>query len=312
MISKTVKLLFFPCLYATISVSGALAQAPRTFVSGLGVDGGACTRIAPCRAFSAAIAQTSAGGEVVALDSAGYAVFTVTQAVSIVVPPGVYAGVSVFSGNGVQINAGAPDIVVLRGLTINNQGSSGSGIVFNTGGLLYVESCVVNGFSNGTGIWFLANSNGKLEVKDSIIRGNLFGIDANPSVAQTGLVTIDRTRFERNASFALRAAQRSKVTVRNSLASGNSHAFEADSNTAEAAELNVENCIISNNGGVGVSASSSSTGIATARVSNSTITDNNFGLFNSGAPALVLSRGNNTVAVNSTNTHGTLGSYTAK
>src|SRR5215471_13572561 len=178
MISKILRRLFPICLFSMILVPRAAAQAQRTFVSGLGVDGPACSRIAPCRTFPGAIAQTNPGGEVVVLDSAGYAAFTITQAVTIVAPPGVYAGVSVFSGNGVAINAGASDIVILRGLTINNQGSSGSGIVFNTGGLLHIESCVVNGFSGNDGIWFLANSSGILEVKDSIVRGNGVGIEA--------------------------------------------------------------------------------------------------------------------------------------
>jgi len=36
----------------------------------------------------------------------------------------VTAGISVFSGDGIDINAGASDIVILRGLTINAQGGA--------------------------------------------------------------------------------------------------------------------------------------------------------------------------------------------
>ena len=61
---------------ATLLVSVALcstAQAQsRTFVSGVGSDANACTRTAPCRTFQKAHDTVAAGGEVVALDAAGY------------------------------------------------------------------------------------------------------------------------------------------------------------------------------------------------------------------------------------------------
>jgi hypothetical protein len=104
----------------------------------------------------------------------------------------------------------------------------------------------------------------------------------------------------------------SRVTIRNSIATDASDAgFRALSQTAAAVELNIESCVVSNNGS-GVTAQSNSTGIATVRISNSTVTDNNTGLFNVAAPALILSRGNNTVEGNTTNTTGTIGSYTAR
>ena len=59
------------------------------------VDANTCSLAAPCRTFAAALGQTNAGGEIVVLDSAGYGPMTINKAVSIVVPPGIYAGVSV-------------------------------------------------------------------------------------------------------------------------------------------------------------------------------------------------------------------------
>ena len=44
----------------------ALASAQRTFVSVAGADGQPCSIALPCRSFAAAIAQTNAGGEVIA------------------------------------------------------------------------------------------------------------------------------------------------------------------------------------------------------------------------------------------------------
>src|SRR2546426_7468130 len=90
-------------------------SAQRTFVAGSGNDANPCTRDMPCRSFGAAIAVTSTNGEVVALDSAGYGPVTVTQSVAIVAPNGVHAGISVFSGDGVTVNASG-GVVVLRNL----------------------------------------------------------------------------------------------------------------------------------------------------------------------------------------------------
>ena len=124
----------------------AAAAIQRTFVSGGGLDSNPCTLAAPCRQFSVALANTLSGGEVVVLDSAGYGPVTISQAVTLVAPSGVYAGISVFSGTGITINAGVSEKVTLRGLTINGLGGT-TGIAFNSGGALYLDGIVVSGFT---------------------------------------------------------------------------------------------------------------------------------------------------------------------
>jgi hypothetical protein len=196
---KAVRFAFGSLLLMALSASASMAQGQRTFVSGLGDDGNPCTRSAPCRTFTKAISQTNPGGEVYVLDSAGYGPFTVTKAVSIVAQ-GVTAGISVFSGDGIDISAGANDTVILRGLTVNSQGISGSGIVFSSGAALHVESCVVNGFSIGCGVLF--NGPGTLEVKDSIFRNNSEGVVVQSS-SGVALASIDQVRFELNRDVGL-------------------------------------------------------------------------------------------------------------
>jgi len=194
---------------------------------------------------------------------------------------------------------------------VNNQGSSGSGVVFTTGQTLHVENCVVNGFSSGSGV-SLNSPTGtlNLEVKDSIMRGNFYGIRVQPS-SGLAFATIDQVRLE-NGTYGLVAGDSSTVTVRNSIASRNGRGFLALSSSIDTAELNMENCVASNNQG-GIAAQSLSTGVARVRVSNSTVTNNGVvGIVNDGSPAVLLSRGNNTVEGNTTNTAGTIGSYTPK
>jgi len=113
------------------------SAAQRTFVSYRGSDLNPCAVDSPCRSFAAAIAQTNANGEVVAVDSAGYGPVTITQAVTIVAPLGVHAGISVFSGDGVTINAGLNDVVVLRNLYINSQGGV-NGVTLSVAAALHI------------------------------------------------------------------------------------------------------------------------------------------------------------------------------
>ena len=75
--------------------------AQRTFVSTSGSDSSAiCAVSAPCRTFAKAITVTDDAGEVIAVESGGYGATAVNRSVSIIAPPGVYAGISVFSGSG--------------------------------------------------------------------------------------------------------------------------------------------------------------------------------------------------------------------
>jgi hypothetical protein len=298
-------------LFIALSASGSIAQQ-RTFVSGLGNDINPCTRIAPCRTLGQALMGTSAGGEVIVLDSAGYGPVAITHAVSIIAPPGVYAGISVFSGDGIDISAGASDTIVLRGLALNNQGSSGSGIVFNTGGTLHVENCVASGFSTSQSAGLFFGGPGTLEVKDSTFRGNFFGINVQPS-SGTASAAIDGVRLESNMNIALLVRDGSKVTLSNSVASDNlAVGLIAQSQTGASAELTIESCVATHHGGAAVAAQSLSTGVATVRISNSIVTDNGAGLNNAGSPAVLVSRTNNTVEGNGMDTIGTIGSYSAK
>jgi hypothetical protein len=64
-------------LIATLASSGAYALSNHTFVSGNGSDSNPCSIAAPCRSFAGALAQTSTGGEIAVLDTAGYGAVTI-------------------------------------------------------------------------------------------------------------------------------------------------------------------------------------------------------------------------------------------
>src|SRR5215468_9907958 len=119
----------------------AHAQATRTWVSGVGDDVNPCSRTAPCKTFAGAISKTAAGGEIDALDPAGYGAVTITKAITIDGGGGQVASVLVAGTNGIVVQAGASDVVILRNLRINGISSGFNGIRWLSGKALIVENC---------------------------------------------------------------------------------------------------------------------------------------------------------------------------
>src|SRR6266540_4644088 len=66
-----------------LQAAPAHAQASRTWVSGLGDDVNPCSRTAPCKTFAGAISKTFIGGEIDALDDAGFGAVTITKSITI-------------------------------------------------------------------------------------------------------------------------------------------------------------------------------------------------------------------------------------
>lgn len=307
------RFLFSSLFLLVLLASSSSGQAVRTFVASTGSDSNPCSRIAPCRTFQAAVNEAAPGGEVVALDSAGFGSnVNINKSISIIASPGVYSFITVLPGgpiDGIDINAGASDTIVLRGLTVISQFSSASvGIAFNTGGTLYIENCVVNGF--GDGVDFMPSGSANLEVKDSTMRGN--STSTGIFIFGNAQAVIDHVRVE-NGRDGIAARDGARVTIRNSVASGNNvRGFVVASFSSASAEMNIEGCVASNNAEAGIEAFTTNTGTATARVSSCTVTDNGIGFNRLGGNSAILSRGNNTVEGNTMDTSGTIGSYTAK
>ncbi|MGA7383328.1 MAG: right-handed parallel beta-helix repeat-containing protein [Methylocella sp.] len=245
----------------SLSVAGALfvfglsaapAQAAtRTFVSGHGADSGTCAFAAPCRTFAFALTQTAAGGEIDVLDPAGYGAVTITQAINIVNDGVGTAGILASSGNGVTINAGPSDSVHLRGLIIEGAGSGSAGILFNTGGNLAIENCVIRGFTN-VGINIQSSTPSNFSVSNTIvsnIKSPGIEVVSTNSAAVSGVLSKVTTN---NDSFGILVSGGGiTLNVVDSVASyNNTTGLEADST----AVLRVARSVVTGNG-TGVAAS---------------------------------------------------------
>jgi len=291
-----------------LGASHASATAQRTFVASSGNDANPCTLVSPCRGFAAALAQTSGKGEIVVLDSAGYGPVSITQSVSIIAPPGVYAGISVLSyGNGVAV-FGTGLKVVLRGLTINTfAGGFGVRVVSGSNDSeVLVEACEISNFDYA----ILVEAAATVTVIDTVVRNNFYGIH----VKDGATVTVARSSILQNQDEGIMIygsappALPSSIVVTDSVVAGRGPGYAA-------------NCIANNvspvgggSGNISVTRSTvtdcqsgifvESGAAGTVTISNSMITRNLYGFTNSSGTFLSL--GNNHVSGNMTDTTGTI------
>jgi hypothetical protein len=223
----------------------------------------------------------------------------INKAVVVAAPSGVYAGISVLAGAGVTVSAAPGDVVTLRGLTVNAQGGS-TGIAFNSGGALYVDSVVVTGFSGPGGVGLSAATGGataSLFIKDSILRDNATGL----STATTGgalALSIDRASFERNGTGALLQGNVLGSIYGSTFADGSTGI--AAGSPGRTLRVELRDCTISGNSGTGVAAIVGATAATTLSVVTSMVSGNGTGLQSANA-------GNSIYSSDSTITHNLTG-----
>lgn len=223
----------------------AVATSQRTFVSVTGNDANPCSVTLPCRSFGTAMAQTTAGGEVIVVDSGGYGPVTINQPVSITAPAGVYAGVSVGSGTGIVVNPGA-GIVNLTGLSVIGLGGA-YGIDYQSGDTLRLNNIVVSGLS-AAGLSGHLSTSGNIVIRNSAFLNNgFFGIDLQTSSGSLA-VSIERTLVEGNA-YGLNLTDNvvgvvADTTIRNNSAGG---AFIQALSAGTTNKVTLQRCTISRN-----------------------------------------------------------------
>lgn len=283
------------------AASMAQAQATRTWVSGVGDDVNPCSRTAPCKTFAGAISKTAAGGEISVLDPGGFGAVTITKSITIN-GDGTLAGILNSLTNGIIINAGANDRVILRNLSINGSGGTSpglDGIRFLAGKALVVDKVKISGFT-GDGIEVaLATTGSTVHIQDTTITSGVnvasptaTGVKFSTSFAGGQVqVTMDNVSLV-GLNNGVDAGAGGRATISNSVISGNvSNGILGNNATSR---INVDSCQISFNSLAGINAAVSG---AIVRIANNEIYNNNSGI-TIGAGAFVESAGNNRVAGN--------------
>jgi hypothetical protein len=186
--------------------TGAHAQATRTWVSGVGDDVNPCSRTAPCKTFAGAISKTAAGGEIDVLDPGGFGTVTITKSITID-GGGTLASILASATNGINVNAGATDVVILRNLSINGAGTTLglNGINFLAGRRLIIENCTIENFSQN-GISIAPTGGSQLVISNSTIKFAGSGISISTANATDAVsVSVSNTTLAANSGTGLSA-----------------------------------------------------------------------------------------------------------
>jgi hypothetical protein len=276
-------------IFTLVFASVAHAQATRTWVSGVGDDANPCSRTAPCKTFAGAISKTAAKGVINVLDPGGFGAVTITKAITIEGPE-KWGGILNSTTNGVIVNAGATDVVNLRGLTIDGGGNGTNAVRFLAGGKLVVEDCYLAG--SATGIDFEPVATSKLAVIDTTINNmSANAVLIQPGASGNASVSLERAQLT-NSGFGLKVAK-GIASITDSIVSGSGTTGVRAEGTSR---INLDNTQVSDGVGGGVVAQGAQ---ASVFLSRSTITNNASGLsvFFGGS---ITSFGNNRINGNTT------------
>ncbi|HEV7509615.1 MAG TPA: right-handed parallel beta-helix repeat-containing protein [Thermoanaerobaculia bacterium] len=275
-------------VFAVLLAAPAHAQATRTWVSGVGDDANPCSRTAPCKTFAGAISKTAAGGEISVLDPGGFGAVTITKAITLN-GDGTLAGILSAATNGIIVNAGVNDSVVIRNISINGIGTGINGIRFIAGKSLTVENCDISGFTT-RGVDMSVTTNAKLFVRNTTFTRGGTGVFVTTTSGQAQAI-IDNSHFS-NLTNGIEASTNGRAAISHSVISGNaSNGILASATTSR---INVADSQIAFNDLVGVNCNANT---AIIRLSNNMINNNNTGI-SIAAGCSVESTGDNTDAGN--------------
>jgi hypothetical protein len=287
------------CLVALAAVT-AEAGLNRTAVALGGSDLNPCSLQQPCATFAKAISETNPLGELIALDSGGYAGFTVDRAMTITAAPGAVVTVGPEPGVtnwAIKVNAPGKRVSI-RGLMVVTVGSY-IGIVAHDADTTYIDDVVIEGSGCDSGCAAgIFGRKGEVFVNNARIRNTFTGIDHNPMTAST--MTVTNSNIARVASNGVLIQNYGKGVVRNTVVSHADRAFSVGSLAKDGrAELTLVDCM----------ATASNIGVNIGNAGNfymdrSSVTRNTIGLNNTGG--LVVTHTNSMVSGNGTNTVGAM------
>ena len=286
---------FFVFVFAFATM--AEAQATRTWVSGVGDDVNPCSRTAPCKTFAGAISKTATNGEINCLDPAGFGTINITKSITIDCED-TQGSILAFGVTGVIVNiTNAADVkkaVKIRGLSINGAGSTtaASGVRILAANTVHLDEVVIDGFqTHGISIETTSGTP-RVFVQDTHIR-SVNGNAINTFISGGTVNLIIGGSQLGAASVGLNLASNTNASITDSQIAGNSTGTATGIVAANASNVAVVRCTISNNG-TGVS----SLGGGTVRLFGSMVTANTTGLSAGGGS--IVSHTSNVFAGNGT------------
>jgi len=253
----------------------AQAQATRTWVSGVGDAVNPCSRTAPCKTFAGAISKTATGGEIDALDPAGFGTLTITK--SITIDGGSPGNGSILATGGITgiiVNSSTAQVVIrnlnFTGATGSPSGAGGTGINVISALSVHLQNVFIDGFS-GSCVNFHPSTTAFLFISDS-----KFTRCAGGGVLVDGTSTFQRASILRTVSdqnlFGFKAFSQALVDISDSSAAvAGDSAFFADGANARILAVNSQ----ANLSAVGVKAANSAQVRFTGSIAHNTTSTQN-------------------------------------
>lgn len=280
----------------------AQAQATRTWVSGVGDDVNPCSRTAPCKTWAGAISKTATGGEIDALDPAGYGTLTITKAITVDGGTGSGWGSTLFSSvNGFVINITTnltTDRVILRNLSVNGAGTTlgVDGVRFLDGAELTLENVSIFNYS-GDGVEINQSQACRVNMRNVTFSHGGVGIKSSGTAASVSM-NLQDVRINSMSSHGIQAINNTVIFAKNVHAFNNGlgaafgDGFRAEG-TSGASTINCTNCSSNANTANGFNAFNS----GLIRISESDVYHNG----STGISGNVRSGGSNRFAFNGVN-----------
>ena len=275
--------------HARVTKNALSSPSPLTWVSGsTGSDSNPCTRTAPCSTFAAALAITSPGGEVIALDAGDFGPITITKSVTISGAGGQITAASLPASNGssqstIKVAAGANDSVTLRNLDLSGLGASSNfstGIEIDSAKTVHIENVRVTNF-DGSGILIQNTGNITVTITDSVSSDNEYGVAAL-ALSGSANVLIARSHFAQE-NIGIFGAYNVNIMVSDSDVVRGQVGYEAVNSTVDLVRSKAVD-----ESTAGIKADSN----GTIRLSDVTVANNNFAAYTASTGA-IYSFGNN-------------------
>lgn len=219
------------------------ATANHTWVGGNGNDANAGTQISPYATFQTAVNNTTAGGVVSVATAGDFGAVTILKSVTID-GGGIGGSITFSGGEGVYINAGASDIVVLRNLSIDGLGVGPDAIFLNQAAYTVIEDCKLANFTQiGIGLGSLSTAN--VVVRNTTISGGALGVRTFQGSGQVNydFVSLRHVSISGATSAAV-FSRNGLMEISDSVITQSLIGVEADTG----AYINVANCVVSLNG----------------------------------------------------------------
>lgn len=265
--SKLIQSLALAAFVASVAPS-AMAQATRTWVSGVGDDANPCSRTAPCKTFAGAISKTATNGVISVLDPGGFGAVTITKSITLD-GTGTQASILAAGTNGINVSA-ASISVKLRNLSIDGVDSGLVGInITQPGALVTIENCTIAGFRAGNASGVYSTQPTLLIMRDTSISDASYGVRLEPASGTTA-ATLDNVLITDTGLSALYTSGNTWATVRRSTITQNV-GYGVNANSSGSI-INIVDSMLSYN--FGLSAVSATVSGSRIRVSGNSLLNN--------------------------------------